>query len=315
MSRQELEAKQVSIYFGAVLLGLIAAWLAPGTRRLSVAIEPLLALMLFATFLQVPLAQLRGALRDLRFVRVLLLANFVAVPLLVAALLPWVPDDPVIRLGVLLVLLAPCIDYVVTFAHLGRADARALLAATPLLLAVQMLLLPLYLGVFLGPQARQWMAWEPFLRAFVTLIVLPFLLAAGCQAWGRRGHVGARVVHGLGILPVPATAAVLAVVVAAMTPEISQAWGAVRAVAPLYIAFALAAPMLGWMLARSLPLAQRRAVAFSTATRNSLVVLPMGLAIPGALPVLPAVILTQTLIELAAELIYVKVATTLAPPR
>ncbi|XOT98248.1 arsenic resistance protein, partial [Alcaligenes pakistanensis] len=35
----------------------------------------------------------------------------------------------------------------------------------------------------------------------------------------------------------------------------------------------------------------------SSATRNSLVVLPLALAIPGALPLLPAIILTQTLVE------------------
>ncbi|AIT25027.1 putative membrane domain protein [Bordetella holmesii 44057] len=37
-------------------------------------------------------------------------------------------------------------------------------------------------------------------------------------------------------------------------------------------------------------------------------VLPIGLAIPGAQPLVPAFILTQTLVELAAELVYVRVA-------
>src|SRR5690606_17376063 len=32
----------------------------------------------------------------------------------------FLPPEPLVRLGVLLVLLTPCIDYVVTFAHLGR---------------------------------------------------------------------------------------------------------------------------------------------------------------------------------------------------
>ena len=46
------------------------------------------------------------------------------------------------------------------------------------------------------------------------------------------------------------------------------------------------------------------AVAFFPATRSSLVVPPF--AVPGATPVLPAVVLTQTLVELVAELIYVR---------
>jgi ACR3 family arsenite transporter len=49
-----------------------------------------------------------------------------------------------------------------------------------------------------------------------------------------------------------------------------------------------------------------RAVAFSAATRNSLVVLPLAFTVPGAMPLLPAIIVTQTLVELVSELIYIR---------
>ncbi|AIT25028.1 sodium Bile acid symporter family protein [Bordetella holmesii 44057] len=180
------------------MLALLAAWALPGTSRLSGAIDPIVALMLFATFLQVPMVELRHALRDLRFLGVLGLANFVAVPLLVAGLVPWMPADPLIRSAMLMVLLAPCIDYVVTFAHLGRADARALLAATPLLLGAQMVLLPVYLSVFIGAQAAPLLPWEPFLSAFFRLIVAPLVLAALCQAWMARAGSHPKVRRALG---------------------------------------------------------------------------------------------------------------------
>ena len=48
------------------------------------------------------------------------------------------------------------------------------------------------------------------------------------------------------------------------------------------------------------------AVAFSAGTRNSLVVLPLALVVPGAIPLVPAIIVTQTLIELLAELVYIR---------
>lgn len=38
-----------------------------------------------------------------------------------------------------------------------------------------------------------------------------------------------------------------------------------------------------------------------------MVVLPLALALPGAMPVLPAIIVTQTFVELASELAYVRV--------
>ncbi|MNR45157.1 hypothetical protein D3C85_1639770 [compost metagenome] len=48
-------------------------------------------------------------------------------------------------------------------------------------------------------------------------------------------------------------------------------------------------------------------MAFSAATRNSLVVLPLALAVPGAVPILPAIIVAQTMVELVSELIYIRV--------
>lgn len=307
--RETLETRQVSIYFGAVAAAGALATLCPGASALAGAIEPLLAFMLFVTFLQVPLAELRQAGRQLRFLGALLVANFVAVPLLVALLLPGLPGDPLVRIAVLLVLLCPCIDYVVTFAHLGRGDARSLLASTPVLLALQMLLLPLYLGLFLGEAGQGRVQWAPFLQAFGWLIVLPLGLAALCQAAAARGGAAQRGVEVLGLMPVPATAAVLFVVVGGVSGRLGPALGAVAQALPVYLAFAAVAPVIGWGLARlwRLPEAQGRALAFSTATRNSLVVLPLGLAVPGALPVVPAVIVAQTLVELLAELVYVQV--------
>lgn len=314
--RALFESRQIAIYFAAVVLAAVLAWLMPGTAALAPAIDPLLAFMLFVTFLQVPLMELRQAVMNLRFLGALLMANFIAVPVLVLVLLPWLPADPLLRTGALLVLLAPCIDYVVTFAHLGRADARPLLASTPILLAAQMLLLPVFLGLFLGEAAASFVQWGPFLHAFVWLIAVPLVLAAVCQAWAARSPAGDKAVGLLGLLPVPATAAVLFVVVAAVTPQLGLALDAVWAVVPVYVAFAIAAPLLGWAVARGwrLPAPQGRAVAFSSATRNSLVVLPLGLAIPGAVPLIPAVIVAQTLVELVSELVYVKLLQRLGSP-
>ncbi|MFK3844760.1 bile acid:sodium symporter [Stenotrophomonas sp. NPDC078853] len=193
--RDTLEMRQVPIYFVAMAAAGVLAWLWNGTTRLTVAIDPLLAFMLFVTFLQVPLTELTRALSNLRFLAALLIANFVAVPLLVALLLPWLPNDPLLRIGMLLVLLTPCIDYVVTFAHLGKANAKSLLASTPLLLALQMVLLPVYLGLFLGEAADGLVQLGPFLHAFLWLIALPLSLAALCQAWAARMRIGARLVE------------------------------------------------------------------------------------------------------------------------
>src|SRR5690348_6847490 len=50
-----------------------------------------------------------------------------------------------------------------------------------------------------------------------------------------------------------------------------------------------------------------RAVSFSASSRNSLVILPLAFAVPGGVPILPAVILTQTIVELCFLPVYVRV--------
>ncbi|WKE48833.1 arsenic resistance protein [Gluconobacter oxydans] len=278
--RDLLERRQIALYFLAVLLGGATAALVTGTASWDVVINPALGLMLFVTFLQIPLAELGQAFRRVRFLAALLVTNFVAVPALVALLLPFAPADGMIRLGILMVLLCPCIDWVVTFAQMGRADAALLLASTPVLLAVQMVMLPLWLHLFLGEGVSRLVQAGPFLQAFVWLIVIPLCLACLVP---HLGHETAVVLH----------------------------------VVPVYAAFALLAPFLGWGISKlfRLEAPAGRALAFSGATRNSLVVLPLALAVPGAAPLLPAVIVTQTLVELASELLFIRVMPRLGASR
>lgn len=300
--QNRLEHHQSALYILAVILALMTAMTLPEPTRLEALINPSLGLMLYATFLQVPLIALGRAFTQLRFLGALLTANFVIVPLFVAVLAPYLPHDRVIMLGVLIVLLCPCIDYVVTFAHLGRADAGRLLGAVPVLLIAQMVLLPFYLRLLLGTSAACIVHSAPFFRAFTWLIVMPLMLALFTQSLTARTKVGNAMASLLSLLPVPATACVLFIIVAAMAPHLGGAWRDVLRVAPFYIAFSVAAPCLGWVVARlwRLEAPSSRAVAFSAGTRNSLVVLPLALTVPGGLPEIPAIIVTQTMIELAS---------------
>lgn len=211
-----LERLQIPIYCAAVALGFAVAMILPGPTRLEALINPSLALMLFATFLQVPLVKLGSALSNRRFLGALLVANFLVVPMQAATMLPLLPADPLVRIAVLFVLLTPCVDYVVTFAHLGKADSALLLAATPILLGLQ-LLLPAYLAVLLGTESAQLVQAGPFVHALIWLIAAPLVLAAGLQAAIPRSQGAVRIARWGSTLPVPATALVLFIVVAAVT--------------------------------------------------------------------------------------------------
>ncbi len=315
--RTVLEARQVVIYFAVIALGAILGLTVPGMSALEILINPALALMLFATFLQVPLAEIGAALRNGRFLAALIVTNFIVMPLIAAGLVQWLPEDPMLRLAVLFVLLAPCIDYVITFTHLGRGNARLLLAMTPMLLILQMLLLPLYLTMLLGDEVSNMVEVGPFLHAFVWLIAIPLLLAGIVQAFSRRSVAGERLVGVLNLLPVPATALVLFIVLASVMPQIGLAQEAALRALPIYIVYAVAAPLAGRLVSRVMGLeaTSARAVSFSASYRNSLVILPLAFVVPGGIPLLPAVILTQTIVELCFMPLYVRFIPRLAAER
>lgn len=315
MTPATLEANQTLAYFLAVIAGLSMAFLFPW-HGLEPAINVSIAALLYVMFLQVPFVDLGRAIGNRRFVLALAVANFVFVPGLVFVLASiLLPANPVLWLGVLMVLLTPCVDYVVAFTHVARGDAKALLASTPLLLLAQMLLLPVYLGLILGPDAAALIEPEPFLRAFLYLIVAPLILAGLTQLSAICTQTGARFAAAMTWLPVPLTAVLLFIVFATVTPRIGNALGDVMRAVPVYIAFAAVAPFAGLAVARLFRLrtGAARAVIFSTSTRNSLVVLPLAFAVPESGAVVAAVIVTQTIVELASEIVYVRLVPRLAP--
>ncbi|WP_248298281.1 arsenic resistance protein [Tabrizicola sp. YIM 78059] len=190
MTRLDLERQQVWIYLAAILAGLGLGLVLPGAAaHLEAALWPLLGILIFVTFTQVPLIHLPQAFRDRRFMGAMLAGNFVIVPLIVAGLLMVLPADPAVRLGVLLVLLVPCTDWYITFTHLSGGDTGRAIAATPVNLIVQMALLPAYLWLFMGSAFLEIFAVGPIATVFLTLIVVPLVAAWLLERWVEAGPV------------------------------------------------------------------------------------------------------------------------------
>lgn len=309
MSREQLEEKQIWVY--AVALGLgagLGLWRPIFGASLEFLISPVLAVLLYGMFAQIPFLHLREAFANRRFTLALLTVNFVVVPVLVWLLSRFLPQYPPLLLGVYLVLLTPCIDYVIVFTHLGRGNARLVLASTPLLLLTQMLLLPVYLWLFMGEQAARIMSAGPFLEAFLVLIVLPLGFALATEFWAKRHRSGATWLDATAWLPVPFMAITLLLVVASQIGRIEEFLPLVSQVVPVYVVFMAIMPFFARLTAYAFRLDTQagRALAFSAGTRNSLVVLPLALALPDAWILASAAIVTQTLVELVGELIYIR---------
>ena len=304
-----MERRQVPLYIAAIAAGVVVGLLLPQIASpAAAAINPVLGLLLFVTFLGVPFGRMGEAFRDWRFLLTVVIVNFAIVPVVVFALTRMIASDPVLLIGALFVLLTPCVDYVIVFTGLAGGSRERLLVAAPLLMFAQMLLLPVYLWVMVGPALVDAVDLAPFVEAFVFLIVIPLVAAAVTQLLAKRTRWG-RVVEGVALSAmVPLMMLTLALVVGSQIFQISQEAERLLLVVPVFVLFATVMVPIGALAGRvgRLDVPGRRAIVFSGATRNSLVVLPLVLALPAELALAPLVVVTQTLVELVAMVVFVR---------
>lgn len=316
MTRITLERLQVWIYLVAIVTGLmLGTAMGDAAEVFEAALWPLLGLLLFATFTQVPLIHLRAAFRDRHFMGVALAGNFVLIPLVVWGLIWFLPDDPGIRLGVLLVLLVPCTDWFITFSHLAGGDTGRAIAITPVNLLLQIALLPVYLWLFMGQSFVEILAAGPIVTAFVTLILIPLVAAWALEWWSMRHPTGAVVIDRLAWAPVPLLAIVVFVIAVSQVESVLSAIPVLGPVTGVFVAYLAAALLLGLALSRLFDLPDRsaRVLIFALGTRNSFVVLPLALALSSEWAVAAVVIVFQSLVELFGVVVYLKALPAIVP--
>lgn len=307
--RERMERHQAWIYLAFILAGLaLGLWQPSLAAMLEPLLWPLLGTLLYATFTQIPLLQVRRGVTDWRFMAALLFGNFIIIPLLVGSATTLLPLSPAVQAGVLLVLLVPCTDWFISFTHLGRGDAGRAIAAAPLLLLGQIVALPAYLWLFLGPGWFQMVLSTQLLGAFAGLILTPLALAWLTERLAQRRAGAKRLVEGLGALPVPLLALVVLVIAASQVTGLGGIGGILLQVLTIFIAYLLFAALLGKLLGSGFGLAAgaTRTLTFSFGTRNSFVVLPIALTLPEAWQAAVVVIVFQSLVELFGMVAYLR---------
>lgn len=311
-----LERHQVACYLTAIGVGGILGSAVPmGSQLATSAITPCLIVLLFVTFLEMPFDRLAAALRDLRFLGAVIGLNFVIVPLVVATLHTLIPLNEFVAVPALIVLLTPCIDYVLVFTKLAGGSADRLLVLTPLLMIAQVALLPVYLWAILGTSAAATIPPGPFVEALALFVLLPLLAAVIFRLLARRVH---RVGSGLEYASrsmVVIMSLTLAVIAAGQIPGLGPYASELGLAVALFALFAVIMVVLGrllsWIL--RLPVGSANALIFSGVTRNSLVMLPIVRAVDGAGPG-AAVVVSQTIVELLVMLALVRSMRWIAPP-
>ena len=306
-----MEHHQVVLYLGALVAGAVLGLAAPAASSLlEAAVSPVLVTLLYTTFLGVPFHRLRAAFADARFMAALVAVNFLVVPAVVLPLSRLVADESGLLAGTLLVLLAPCVDYVMVFTRLAGGAWSRILAVSPVLMLLQALVLPLWLALAAGSPGAQGggISWRPFAQAFVLMIALPMGLSILTRRAAPRVRSADRLASAATALMVPLMMATLLLVVASQVPHVASRPDVVARVVPLFVAFALVMPAVGDVAGRMSHQGrqERLALAFSGTTRNSLVVLPLALALPDSMGMAPIVVVAQTLVELVVMAIGVR---------
>ena len=114
---------------------------------------------------------------------------------------------------------------------------------------------------------------------------------------------------------VPLMVLTLAIVVASQISAVHERVFDLLLSVPVYVLFAALMIPIGWGVAcrAKMQVAQQRALVFSGVTRNSLVVLPIVLALPADYALTPLVVVTQTLVELCIMVVRIRLVPRLIP--
>lgn len=139
-------------------------------------ITPLLIIMLYLTFLQIPLKDFKRSFSNRKFTLTNIGMNFILTPLLawfLAAIFLY--DNPALWLGFIMLMVTPCTDWYIIFTGIAKGNTALSTSVLPLNLILQLLLLPLYLYLFSGTVGV--IDFKLLIESIFLVLIIPFILS------------------------------------------------------------------------------------------------------------------------------------------
>lgn len=187
-----VERHQVALYLVSMAVGVACAGLGGWSQVSEQLVSYALGALLWTNFALMPLSGMNVGQHKM-LVRRVVLAATLGTPILVALLVPlFIPGGGPVALAAAIVLLAPCVDYVVVFTCIAGGEYRGLLAATPYLLSVQILSIPIWTSVYIYMRIlNMGTAGEIFplpVESYLSLapLIVPLAAAYLAQRWSAR---------------------------------------------------------------------------------------------------------------------------------
>ncbi len=259
--------------------------------------EVFLILLLYVLFMTVDTRLVRESFSNLRFTVSAAAVNFIFTPVLAYVLgTVFFPDSADLRIGLLMLLATPCTDWYIVFTGLSRGNVELSLSILPLNLALQILLLPVYLFLFMGGSVG--IDAVSLLESAAPVLAIPLIAAAATRKIsGRASRFAAARKDGLQILFLCLAVAVM--FASESGPLLDNVSLLLSLFVPLMIFFAsafAAAQCTGKML--GFPRRDTVSLSFTVLARNSPLALAVAVAAFPDRPLISLALVIGPLIEL-----------------
>ncbi|RIW32008.1 arsenic resistance protein [Bacillus salacetis] len=165
------------IIFLAVVTGLVIGQSGVISAHADRFVAPLLVAMLYITFLQIPLEEIKKAFKNRKFTFASVIINFAWTPVLAWVLaLIFLGDKPSLYIGFIMLMVTPCTDWYLIFTGIAKGNIALSTAILPMNLILQVLLLPVYLLIF-GDTAGV-IEYDFLLNSILLVLIVPLILSA-----------------------------------------------------------------------------------------------------------------------------------------
>lgn len=160
----------------SVVIGLIIGQFSELGLYANKLILPLLILMLYVTFLQIPIKEIKNSFFNKKFTYTTIGMNFVITPILAWLLaMIFLADQQALSIGFIMLMVTPCTDWYIIFTAIAKGNTALSTSILPLNLVLQLLLLPVYLYLFSG--ATGVVDFYLVVKSIGLVLLLPFILA------------------------------------------------------------------------------------------------------------------------------------------
>ncbi|OIJ20867.1 arsenic resistance protein [Anaerobacillus alkalidiazotrophicus] len=186
----------------SVIIGLTIGQLNFIQTNVETLIVPLLVTMLYVTFLQIPIEELKKAFKNIRFTYAAVTLNFLWTPILAWILgLFFLADSPALYIGFIMLMVTPCTDWYLIFTGIAKGNLALSTAILPLNLLLQVVLLPFYLLIFGG--LSESIEFTFLLESILYILIIPFLLAILTKVLLKnREPLKEKLLSNLSVLPI-----------------------------------------------------------------------------------------------------------------